>query len=90
MYKTKYSLLHHSRSYSHVYIGIGSTSMYKGHLNSTAFIKAPGSSVGRASGFNTQGFGFESNCEQDLFILYFVAFDALFAGRLVPYRSNQA
>ena len=42
IYKTKYTLLHHSRTcmYINIYIGIESTCMYKGHLNRTAFIKA--------------------------------------------------
>ena len=40
MYKKIYALLHHSRTYTNVYIGIGSTCMYIGNLNSTAFIKS--------------------------------------------------
>ena len=32
MYKTKYDLLHNSRTYTNVYIGNGSTCMYKGNL----------------------------------------------------------
>ena len=39
MYKTKYVLLHHSRTYTNVYIGIGSTCMFKCNFNRTAFIK---------------------------------------------------
>ena len=34
---TKYDLLHHSRTYTKVYIGIESTCIHKGHLNNTAF-----------------------------------------------------
>ena len=40
MYKTKYALRHHSRTYTNIYIGIGSICMYKGHLNDTGFIIA--------------------------------------------------
>ena len=40
MYKTKYALLHLSRTYTNVYIGMGSTCMYKAHFNRTSFIKA--------------------------------------------------
>ena len=32
----------------------------------------------------------EFHCERYFFILYFVAFDVLLAGRLVPYKWNQA
>ena len=49
----------------------------------TAFNK-PASSVGRASDLKSQGCGFETHCGQEFFILYFVAFDALLTGRLVP------
>ena len=43
MYKTKYAPLHHSRTYTNVYIGIRSTSMSKVIFkNGTAFIKARG------------------------------------------------
>ena len=44
----------------------------------------PDTSVSRAPDFKSQGCGFESHCGQEFFILYFVAFDALLAGRLVP------
>ena len=40
MFKTKYTLLHYSQTYTNVHIGTGSTCIYKGHLNSTAVIKA--------------------------------------------------
>ena len=41
MYKTKYALIHHSRTYTNVYIGIWSTYIYvKSHFNRKAFIKA--------------------------------------------------
>ena len=40
MYKTKYAVLHHSGTYTNVYIGIGSTCMYKRHFNRIAFVKA--------------------------------------------------
>ena len=33
--------------------------------------------------------GIESYYGQEFFFLYFVAFDALLAGRLVPYKCNQ-
>ena len=39
MYKTKYALLHHSRT-NYVYIGIGNICMYKRHFNRKAFIRA--------------------------------------------------
>ena len=39
IYKTKYAKLHYSRMYANIYIGIGSTCMYKGHLNNSAFNK---------------------------------------------------
>ena len=39
IYKTNYTLLHHSRIYANVYIGIGSTFMYKDHLSNSAFNK---------------------------------------------------
>ena len=39
MYKTKYSPLNNSRTYTNVYIGIGSICKYKSHWNRTAFIK---------------------------------------------------
>ena len=32
----KYDPLHHSRTYTSVYIGLGSTCAHKGHLNKTA------------------------------------------------------
>ena len=51
---------------------------------------SPVSSVGTASGFRSQGCGFDSNCGQEMFILYFVAFDPLLAGQLVTYKLNQA
>ena len=38
MYKTIYAL-HHSRMHTNVYIDIGSTCIYKGHLNNTNFNK---------------------------------------------------
>ena len=59
--------------------------IYKGH-----FRLSPVSSVGRASDFRSHGCWFESHCEQEFFILHFFAFDALLAGRLVPYKWNQA
>ena len=40
MYKTKYALLHQSRTYTNVFICIRCVCMYKGHLNRTASIKA--------------------------------------------------
>ena len=40
VYKIKYVLPHHAWTYTNVCIGIGSTCMYKGHWNSTTFIKA--------------------------------------------------
>ena len=39
VYNTKYALLYHHRTYTKVYIGIRSTCMCKGNLNSRAFIK---------------------------------------------------
>ena len=53
-------------------------------------IVASTSSVGRAPDLRSEGCGFESNCGQEFFILYFVASDALLAGRLVPCKWNQA
>ena len=58
--------------------------MHKGHLNNMySFQQSPNSSVGRASDYISQGPGFEYHCGQEFFILYFVAFDAHLAGRLV-------
>ena len=51
---------------------------------------SPASSDGRASDLKTQGCGFESQCGQKIFILYFVASDALLEGRLVQSKWNQA
>ena len=39
---------------------------------------------------NQRVVGSESHWGQEFFILYFVAFDALQAGGLVPYKWNQA
>ena len=50
--------------------GIGSTEM---SLNRQDLL----SSVGRASGYKSQGCVFEYDCWQEFFILYFVAIDAL-------------
>ena len=38
--KTKYALLHHSRTYTNALIGIRSTCLYEGDLKRTAFIKS--------------------------------------------------
>ena len=53
-------------------------------------LPSPASSVGNASDLRSEGCGFESHCGQGFFILYFVASDALLAGRLVPCKWNQA
>ena len=45
---------------------------------------SPVSSVGITSDFRSQGCRFEAHFEQHIFILF--AFDALLAGRLVPYK----
>ena len=66
--KPKYALLYRSNAY----IGIGNICLYKGHLNSIAFIKSPCSSVGRSSDLKSQSCGFENYCGQEFFILYFV------------------
>ena len=58
--------------------------MYKGHLNES-FHQSPGSSVCRSSDLTSQVCEFESHCGQG-FVLYFVAFEELLAGRLVPYK----
>ena len=49
---------------------------------------SPASLFGRASisDLKSQCRGFESHYGQVFFIMYFVAFDALLAGRLVPYK----
>ena len=148
MYRTKYAILHHSRTDTNVYIGIGSTCtcMCKSHfkprclkppglylctpepgrpgcvifirngvngdvnpvaisqkvtknlpvsfflshtgVQTHSFHQSSGSSVGRAPRYKSHGrtYGFESNCWQEFFILYFVVFGALLAGRLVPYK----
>ena len=76
MYKTKYAILHHSRTYTNIYIGIGSTCMYKCHFNRTPFIKAREAQSVEHQARNIKNFSF----------VYFGAFDALLAGRLVPYK----
>ena len=78
MYKTKYALLHLSRTYTnvHVYICIGSTCMYKGHLNMTVFIKA------RLAQYISQGCWSESHCGQEFFHFVFCRF------RCAPDRST--
>ena len=40
MYKTKYAVLHRSRTYTKAYIDIERTCMYKGHFKGTFFVKA--------------------------------------------------
>ena len=39
---------------------------------------------------SSEGCGFKSHLGQEFFILYFVTFDALLTGRLVPCKWNQA
>ena len=40
--------------------------------------------------FNLSECGFETHCGQEFFNLYFIAFDVLLTGRLVPRKWNQA
>ena len=89
MYKTKYALLHHSRTDTNAYIGIGSTCMFKGNFDGTTIIKTRLAQSVEHWATNPKVVGnFDSNGEKELFILYFVAFDALQAGRLAPYKRN--
>ena len=55
---------------THVYIGIGSTCMYKGHFRKRARLAQ---SV-QGSVYEAQGCGFDSHCGQDFFNLYFDVF----------------
>ena len=57
---------------------------------SDIFHHIPCSAIGRASDYKSQGFGFESHCKKEFFILYFFALDALLVGRLLPCKWNQA
>ena len=86
MHKTKYDVLHHPRTYSNVYIVIGSTCMYKGHLNRTAFVKARVAQSVEDQATNHKIVGSSPTVDKKKIILYFVAFDTLLAGRLVSYK----
>ena len=83
-----FDLFHHSRIYTHVYIGLGRT--LKGHLNSTAFNKARVAQLVDHQTSNLMVVGSSPTLGKIFFILYCVAFDALLAGGLVTYQWNQA
>ena len=69
--------------------------MYKGHFKRAAFIKArvaqsvdhQARNLNVAGSSRTVGKNFVF-CINTFFMLYFIAFDALLAGRLVPYKLN--
>ena len=91
MYKTKYALLHHPRTYTNEYIGIGSDVhvimkvALKGQLSSNS-----DSSVGRTSRYKSQIWGTIPIVGQQFSFYLFFASHALLAGRLSPYKWNQA
>ena len=64
--------------------------MYKRHINKTAFIKARVAQSVEHYARNLKVVSSSPTVGKNFFILYFVAFDTLLVGRLVPYKWNQA
>ena len=86
MYKIKYAVCHHPRTYTNVYNGMGKTCMFKGHFNRTSFVKAWVSQSVEHQAKNLKIVGSSPTVGIIFSFLYFVAFDAFLARRLATYK----